>query len=450
MRSLQVRLRRLNHRFDTNSATSLFYFLLLHMSQNIGLAKCAQGLLVRFARKRKNDNLNFAVGLLLYTQREHALANARFREVMHFERLTPRALHLIALSASWERDFEILERIALEAGAVKSIASFVRGLITHVSSPQESIAYFGQVHDLYLTENAQDHNMAKLPEYVKLSMNVSSYDHQWNARSIDDGLLNRGETHRLGAKVPNSKISRIVLMSYTSEYFFSLAEIVITRIRTKHDYAIFLVIVIPNDSTEVNVQELCIQLSRKFGNIYWQIMTSNFDLPTLSSIVRFTYARELFRRNICESILIIDADTSFVKVDPIDVWEGIRDKFDIALLENESLCPWERMSLGFTILNNTNTCMEFLSGFDRYVTRQFLEKRAYWTLDQTAAHMVLSELQRGKHNRPQDEIDVLNLSKVVSLMDFVFTDELIVKRKLRAKATNPEFRTGMDEPLYYD
>jgi len=95
-------------------------------------------------------------------------------------------------------------------------------------------------------------------------------------------------------------------------------------------------------------------------------------------------------------------------------------------------------------------CMEFLSGFDRYVTRQFLENRAYWTLDQTAAYMVLSELNRGVQVRPSAKINVLDLSRFVTLIDFVFTDTLIVKRKLGAKAANAEFRAGMDEPLYYD
>jgi len=210
------------------------------------------------------------------------------------------------------------------------MVSFVKGLITHVSSPKESIAFFGQVHDLYLMENSQAPTMVEFPEYVKLSMNVSSYAHLWKAESTDDGLLSQNEIHRLSSKVPDSKVSKIVLMSYTSEYLFSLAEIVITRIRSKHEHPILLVIAIPNSSTEVEVKEFCNQLSNKFGNIYWQIIACSFDLPTFSSIVRFTLVKELFEKNVCESVLAIDADTSFVKVDPINVWERINEQFDIA------------------------------------------------------------------------------------------------------------------------
>lgn len=450
MNTLIGGIQRWNNRFQTNSVTSFLCFFLFRFSSHRRSAFLSHRILIQIAKRRRNDNLTFAVGLLLYTRNQHALANSLFKKIANYGCLTPRMLHMIALSASWERDFEILERIALEANGVKSIVSFVKGLITHVSLPKESIKYFSQVHDLYLVENAQNSTVVEFPEYVKLSMNVSSYDHVWNAESTGEGLLYQKEVHRLNAKIPNSKVSKMVLMSYTSEYLFSLAEIVITRIRTKHGHAIFLVIAIPDNSTVVDIQEFCNQLSSKFGNIYWQIISSHFNLPTFSGIVRYIFAKELFRGNICESILIIDADTSFVKVDPIDVWEGIREEFDIAVLANESLCPWERISVGFTILNNTDMAMEFLSGFDAYVTQHFRDKKAYWMLDQTAAYMVLSELRKGEQVRPLNKINALDLSRSVSLMDFIFTDDLIIKRKLQAKATNPEFRAGMAEPLYYD
>jgi hypothetical protein len=245
-----------------------------------------------------------------------------------------------------------------------------------------------------------------------------------------------------------SSVSDLILISYTSSYLFALSETVIGRIRKEHNQKIFLIISISQFENASAVLTFCKNLSLKFENTFWKVVVSQFDSPILSSVIRLVMAQELFDVHHTKSILILDGDTSLIKVDPVRVWEDIERDFDIALLQNESLCPWERMSLGFTILNNTESTRGFLLQFDSYVTAHILEDRAFWTLDQTAAFLVLQAMMQNTRNHGTAGIKIFDLSSLISLEDFIFTDKLLVDLKLRAKVSNRDFVSGMNESLY--
>jgi hypothetical protein len=438
---------RRNSRFASGTILTLFTSILFEISRTRFLGTLSDYVLIKIAKMRQNDNFTFAVGLRLYTKHQHQRANNLFDSIDNFKSLAPRAVYLISLCASFQMNLRILERIEMEID-IYSIKLFVRGLILHQSSPEDSIDCFIQVHSRYLTERGEEVRRRNLPEYVRNSINVSKPLLQSPSNQPQDGLLGHLESKSTNFVVLPSGVSDLILISYTSSYLFALSDQVIGRIRKAHDHAILLIISISQFEDESAISIFCRNLSLKFGNVFWKLVISQFDLPISSSVVRLVIAQELFDVHFTKSILVLDGDTSFIKVDPVQVWEDIGRNFDIALLQNESFCPWERISLGFTILNNTERTKEFLLRFDLYVTTHFLEDRAFWTLDQTAAFLVLQAMLKNNRDYGSIGIHIFDLSSLVSLREFIFTDKLLVNLKLRAKASNLDFISELAEDLY--
>ena len=440
-------LSRRNKRFGSGTPMTLFTLILFKISKIGFLGSLSDYILVKVAGINKNDNFSFAVGLLLYTKHQHQRANGLFSDIHNFGNLTPRALYLVSICASWQMNLNTLARVESESN-YDSIKLFVNGLILHNSAPHDSIDVFMRVYGSYLMEHPEDSERNNLPEYVRNSINVSNPLSQSLVSQASNGLLRHLE--RVNANYPAlpSGVSEFILISYTSSYLFALSDMVIGRIRKHHSHAIHLIISISQFENTNSVLAFCESLSRKFGNVFWGVVVSHFDLPVLSSVIRLVIAQDLFDAHHAKSILILDGDTSFIKVDPVQVWEDIGRDFDIALLQNESLCPWERMSLGFTILNDTENTREFLLRFDSYVTGHFQDNRAFWTLDQTAAFLVLQAMKQSNQEHSKAAITIFDLASLVSLQDFIFTDNPLVTLKLRAKVSNRDFVSGMAETLY--
>ena len=440
-------LSRRNERFGSGTPMTILISILFEISKVRFLDPLSHHILIKIAGMKKNDNFSFAVGLLLYTKHQHQRANDLFSSIDNYRNLTPRAVYLISLCASFQMNLKILERIEIESD-IDSIKLFVRGLILHKSSLEDSIDCFMQVHSRYLTECGEEVNRRNLPEYVRNSINVSKPLLQSPINQPQDGLLRHLESKSTNFVVLPSGVSDLILISYTSSYLFALSDTVIGRIRKAHDHALFLIISISQFENESAISIFCKTLSLKFGNVFWKLVVSQFDLPISSSVIRLVIAQELFDVHHTKSILVLDGDTSFIKVDPVQVWEDTGRNFDIALLQNESFCPWERISVGFTILNNTERTKEFLLRFDSYVTAQILEDRAFWMLDQTAAFLVLQAMLKNDPDYGTVGIHIFDLSSLVSLREFIFTDKLLVNLKLRAKASNLDFISEMLETLY--
>lgn len=438
---------RRNSRFASGTILTLFISLLFKISKTRFLGTLSDYFLIKIAGIKQNDNFTFAVGLQLYTKHQHQRANHLFSSIDNFRNLAPRAVYLISLCASFQMELRILERIEMECDTY-SIKLFVRGLILHKSSLEDSIDCFMQVHSSYLTERGGEVKRRNLPEYVRNSINVSKPSLQSPTNQPQDGLLGHLESKGTNFVVLPSCVSDLILISYTSSYLFALSDKVIGRIRKAHDHAIFLIISISQFENENTISIFCRNLSLKFGNVFWKLVVSHFDLPITSSVVRLVIAQELFDVHHTKSILVLDGDTSFIKVDPVQVWEDTGRNFDIALLQNESFCPWERISVGFTILNNTESTKEFLLKFDSYVTAQILENRAFWMLDQTAAFLVLQAMLKNHQDYGSVGIHIFDLSTLVSLREFIFTDKLLVNLKLRAKSSNLDFISELAEDLY--
>ena len=438
---------RRNNRFASSTLMTLLISILFEISKLRLLGPFSHFFLIKIARIKKNDNFSFAVGLLLYTKHQHQLANNLFSTVHNFGNLTSKALYSICMCASFQMNLNILKRIELEGGC-DSIRLFVKGLIAHNSSPQDSIDYFTQVHGSYLLEHPENVERLTLPEYVRNSINVSKPISQSLIDRSSDGLLKHLETQHVNFGALPSGVPEFILISYTSSYLFAVSDLVIGRIRKNHSHVIFLIVSISQFENASIVLAFCKNLFQKFENILWKVVVSQFDLPITSSVIRLVIARELFGVHHAKSILVLDGDTSFIKVDPVQVWEEIGRGFDIAFLQNESLCPWERISVGFMILNDAKSTREFLLQFDRYVTVHIVENRAFWMLDQTSAFLVLQEMIQSHQNHGTTGVKIVDLSSLVSLRDFIFTDKLLVDLKLRAKASNPDFVSGMTEALY--
>jgi len=438
---------RRNRRFETCTLLTLLIGILFGISKFGILGPFSHYVLIKIAKAKRNDNLSFAVGLLLYTKNQHQRANHLFSSTHDFSNLTPRALYLVSICASWQMNLNILKRIESET-KYDSIKLFVKGLILHHSSPEESINSFERVYDSYLKEHLGDTERFSLPEYVRNSINVSKPLPPTPFDQNPNGLLIHLKPKYFGFVVMPSGVSDLILISYTSSYLFALADMVIGRIRKRHNQSIFLIVSISQFEDVSSVLAFCQNLSLKFGNVFWKVVTSQFDLPILSSVLRLVIAQELFEVDRIRSILMLDGDTSFIKVDPVQVWENIGRDFDVALMQNQSLCPWERMSLGFTILNDGESTREFLFLFDSYVTAHILEDRAFWTLDQTAAFLVLQSIMQNGQDQMTAGIKIFDLSSLVSLGDFIFTDKSLVDLKLRAKVSNRDFISGMTEALY--
>ena len=438
---------RMSKRFKSSTLMTILIFILFEISKVRFLDPLSHYILIKIAGMKKNDNFSFTVGLLLYTKHQHQRANDLFSSIDNFGNLTPRAVYLISLCASFQMNLKILERIEIESD-IYSIKLFVRALILHKSSLEDSIDCFMQVHSRYLTEGGEEVKRRNLPEYVRNSINVSKPLLQSPINQPRDGLLRHLESKNTNFVVLPSGVSDLILISYTSSYLFALSDTVIGRIRKAHDHALFLIISISQFENESAISIFCKTLSLKFGNVFWELVVSQFDLPISSSVIRLVIAQELFDVHHTKSILVLDGDTSFIKVDPVQVWEDTGRNFDIALLQNESFCPWERISVGFTILNNTERTKEFLLRFDSYVTAQILEDRAFWMLDQTAAFLVLQAMLKNDRDYGTVGIHIFDLSSLVSLREFIFTDKLLVNLKLRAKASNLDFISEMAETLY--
>lgn len=439
---------RRNSRFASGTIFTVFTSMLFETSKTRFLGTLSDYFLIKIANMRQNDNFTFAVGLKLYTKHQHHRANDLYDSIDNFRNLTPRAVYLISLSASFQMNLRILERIEMES-EIYSIKLFVRGLILHKSSPADSIDCFMQVYGRYLTERGGEVKRHNLPEYVRNSINVSKPLLQSLITYPQNSLLGHLESKSTNFVLLPSDFSDIILISYTSSYLFSLSDVVIERIRKAHDHAILLIISISQFENQIKISTFCRELSLKYGNVFWKLVVSQFDLPISSSVVRLVIAQELFDVHQTNSILVLDGDTSFIKVDPVQVWEDIGRNFDIAMLQNESFCPWERMSLGFTILNNTESTKAFLLGFDYYVTAHILEDRAFWTLDQTAAFIVLQAMLKTGPDNDSVGINVFDLSSLVSLREFIFTDKLLVNLKLKAKSSNLDYISGLGEDLYF-
>ena len=440
-------LSRRNERFGSGTPMTLFILVLFNISKIGFLGYLSDYILVKIAGIKKNDNFSFAVGLLLYTKHQHQRANDLFSEIHNFGNLTPRALYLVSICASWQMNLNILTRVKLES-SYDSIKLFVSGLILHNSSPDEFIDVFARVYGSYLMEHPGDTERNNLPEYVRNSINVSKPLSQSLISQASNGLLRLLERVNTNYAALPSGVSDLILISYTSSYLFALSDMVIGRIRKHHNQTIHLIISISQFENITSVLAFSESLSLKYGNVFWDVVVSHFDLPVLSSVIRLVIAQELFEAHHAKSILILDGDTSFIKVDPVQVWEDIGRDFDIALLQNESLCPWERMSLGFTILNDTENTREFLLRFDSYVTAHFQDNRAFWTIDQTAASLVLQAMKQSNQDLSKAATKIFDLASLVSLQDFIFTDKSLVNLKLGAKVSNRDFVAGMAETLY--
>jgi hypothetical protein len=446
-----ARISRMNKRFASSTIMTLLIFLFFKTSKIQCFERLSDLFLIKIAAIKKNDNFSFAVGLILYTKNQHQRANDLFGSIRCFRNLTPKALYLISLCSSWQMNLNTLRRIEFES-ANNSIKFFVRGLISHNSSPSDSIDSFTKVLNSYLAENPEDTEPNNYPEYVKNSINVSKplpQVHTVPPLPRKNGLLSHLETDSLSNLSLPSDVSDLILISYTSSYLLALSDSVIERIRRSNHQRILLIVSISYLENKNTVLSFCQHLSLKYGGISWKIVHSNFDLPVLSSVIRIVIAQEILDNYSVKSILILDGDTSFRKVDPIRLWNDIDKDFDIALLQNQSLCPWERMSLGFTILNNTANTKRFLLQFDLYVTTHILKDRAFWTLDQTAAFLVLQSMLQSDQDLGISGVKVFDLSSIVSLRDFIFTDKSLIKLKLSAKISNRDFVSGMSEPLYY-
>lgn len=436
-----------NSRFASGTLMTLLISMLFEFSKTRFLGKVSEYFLIKIATMKKNDNFTFAVGLQLYTRGQHQKANDLFGVISNFGNLTQRALYLIAMCASWQRNLIILKRIDLES-TCNSLKFFLNGLILHDSSPESSIDSFMQVHESYVWENSEEKKQITLPEYVRNSINISRPIPQILVSPTQNRLLKHIQYEKALFAEFQVDDSDLILISYTSNYFFALSELVIGRIRKNNASSIFLIISISDLENTSAVSAFCEKLAEKYGSVFWSIVVSHFDLPVLSSVIRLVVAQEMFEKHKTKSILILDGDTSFMHVDPVDVWRNLGRNFDIALLQNKSLCPWERMSLGFSVLNNTECTKRFLTQFDLYVTRHLLEIRAFWTLDQTAAFLVLQELMASDQESGSVGIRIFDLSSIVSLEDCMFMDKSLAALKLEAKISNSDFIAGMTEPLY--
>jgi len=438
---------RRNSRFASGTIFTLFFSTLFEISKTRFLGKLSDYFLIKIARIRQNDNFTFAVGLQLYTKGQHQKANDLFDMITDFGNLTQRALYLIALCASWQMDLSILKRIKLESNC-DSLKLFLNGLILHDSSLEASIDSFMRVHESYLWEHPDKNNSNSLPEYVRNSINVSRPIPQSLVSTSQNRLLRHLQYEKVSFAELQLDSSDLILISYTSSYLFALSDLVIGRIRKNNSTSVLLIITISEMEDASALSNFCRKLSEKYGKVFWSIIVSSFDLPVLSSVIRLVIAQELFEMNEINSILILDGDTSFKHVDPVRVWTSIGRNFDIALLQNRSLCPWERMSLGFSVLNNSENTKKFLSQFDLYVTKQLMDGKAFWTLDQTAVFMVLHELEMSGQGAGTVGIEILDLSAIVSLDNFIFTDKSLATLKLKAKMSNRDFIAGMAEDLY--
>jgi hypothetical protein len=252
------------------------------------------------------------------------------------------------------------------------------------------------------------------------------------------------------SNTPEIDIQRLIVVSVTLDYLSELVGILISRIRSRHNHPIVLIVVV-SDYLEIRkATELLISLSKNRLHIYWEIYTTQFNVQNVSSVARFVVAQKFFDKNQCESILILDADTSLRKSDPIRIWDEIGIQFAIGLITHESLSPWERLSLGWTILNRGEFTTNFLLSFSKYVHNSFLRGKAFWTIDQTAAFIVLSELQRNLEKIAMDNARVLDLSRFSTLSDLTYLDRAMKKGKMKAKMMNTSFRQELSEPLFLD
>ena len=252
------------------------------------------------------------------------------------------------------------------------------------------------------------------------------------------------------SNTPNHDIPKLIILSFTLPYLLELAGIVAKRIRDRHNHPIMFIVVVPNDSDAERASKLLKSLPGSFLDIYWQIYVTPFDTPNISSVARFVVAQNFFDDNNCQSILILDADTSFVKSDPIQIWDQVGEDFAIGLITHESFSPWERLSLGWTILNRNELTKNFLYDFRNYTTHQFVKNRASWTLDQTAAYFVLFELLAKSGETIHGSRTVFDLSAFIPLKDLTFLDRTMRRGKMRAKQTNESFILELSERLFFD
>ena len=209
-----------------------------------------------------------------------------------------------------------------------------------------------RVHESYLWEHPEKNKFNSLPEYVRNSINVSRPILQSPVSASQNNLLRHLQYEKASLAELQLDSSDLILISYTSSYLFALSDLVIGRIRKNNNTSVLLIITISEMEDTSALFNFCRKLSEDYGKVFWSIIVSSFDLPVLSSVIRLVIAQEFFEMHEINSILVLDGDTSFKHVDPVRVWTSIRRNFDIALLQNRSLCPWERMSLGFSVLNN--------------------------------------------------------------------------------------------------
>ena len=447
-----ARIRRVNSRFKTNTIISSLITLLSISSttQIVVLQNFSQKCLIGLARHKKNDNLTFFVGLRLFVNSNGNIANELFKEVTELDKLTPRALHFIARCASWVSDVYNLERIRKQLGPTSSIGLFAGALINHTLNPELSIVNFNLVEQAFLGEQKIHTSILSYPEYVKTSMNVMKVRNANEADSGDNQVTTLMNEQKQFSNTPIHDIPKLIIISVTLPYLLELAGIVVKRIRRRHEHPIMFIVVATNDLEAQVALDFLRSLSEDFLNIYWQAHITPFDTPNISSVARFLVSQYFFDNNNCQSILILDVDTSFVKSDPIQIWDQIGDDFAIGVITHKSFSPWERLSLGLTILNRNEFTGNFLYDLKIHVTDHFVRGRAFWTLDQTAAYFVISELLVTSGDTLHDCREVLDLSKYITIGDLTFLDPAMRRGKMRAKMKNESFVQELREKLFFD
>ncbi len=190
--------------------------------------------------------------------------------------------------------------------------------------------------------------------------------------------------------------SIIVLVSCDYSYFEIFSKYFCKRIRKKNSHTI-LFFVVARDLEEVSKIVTFARQLEQYGDIevYPKIgvhdeYKHDVDFGLLASVERFIIANDVMRkRKTSVLILDIDLDSNFSIQALV---RGLKSDVSFAV-DSAAVVPWGRYSAGICYFKYSNISLTFLLLVKVYI--QFaLNERGEWTLDQTAAAVVIDYLER--------------------------------------------------------
>lgn len=335
-------------------------------------------------------------------------------------------LESFVLLVAYSGDYNLLQRILCVIRTrvdTDALATIIDGFLKF---SKNEIGWISELSDSSSAYRNKIIEGNEKPLLMRYSQNYHNEDEYWPSLKAAISPFVDASEYRIDK-------STIVLVSCDYSYLKIFSKYFCKQIRKKNAHKI-LFFVVARDSEEVSkIVDFSRQLER-YGDIeiHPQIgvhdqYQHDVDLGLLASVQRFIVANDVMKkRNTSVIILDIDLDSN-LSIQELVL--GLNSDVSFAV-DSAAAVPWGRYSAGICYFKHSSASLAFLSLLKVYI--QFaLNQRAEWTLDQTAAAVVIDYLERNDYKIEISDTGLSNARRRTKKVPFY-----LKLRKYNAKRVN--------------